>query len=131
MRGMAASSTICKACASSIARERYGAFDGLNLMFETREGILKHCSPARARELGELGERFLEVARSLRWKRRSATWPTKSPTTTTMSMTACVQACSPLEQLQKVSLFARHAAEVGRRISPSPGVAGYMKPSAA
>ena len=39
--------------------ERYGAFDGLNLMFETREGILKHCSPARARELGELGERFL------------------------------------------------------------------------
>jgi hypothetical protein len=40
--------------------ERYGAFDGLNLMFETREGILKHCSPARARELGELGRRFLE-----------------------------------------------------------------------
>ncbi|MDP2808613.1 MAG: deoxyguanosinetriphosphate triphosphohydrolase [Rhodocyclaceae bacterium] len=40
--------------------ERYGAFDGLNLMFETREGILKHCSPASARELGELGRRFLE-----------------------------------------------------------------------
>ena len=40
--------------------ERYGAFDGLNLMFETREGILKHCSPARARGLGELGQRFLD-----------------------------------------------------------------------
>ena len=43
--------------------ERYGAFDGLNLMFETREGILKHCPPARARELGELGRRFLEDKR--------------------------------------------------------------------
>ena len=43
--------------------ERYGAFDGLNLMYETREGILKHCSPKRARELGALGERFLEDKR--------------------------------------------------------------------
>lgn len=43
--------------------ERYGAFDGLNLMFETRAGILKHCSPARARELGEVGRRFLEDRR--------------------------------------------------------------------
>ncbi|MGI9259224.1 MAG: deoxyguanosinetriphosphate triphosphohydrolase [Gammaproteobacteria bacterium] len=34
-------------------------FDGLNLTFETREGILKHCSVANARRLGDLGERFL------------------------------------------------------------------------
>jgi dGTPase len=34
-------------------------FDGLNLTFETREGILKHCSVANARHLGALGERFL------------------------------------------------------------------------
>lgn len=40
--------------------EHYGDFDGLNLMFETREGILKHCSAANARLLGELGRRFLE-----------------------------------------------------------------------
>jgi dGTPase len=40
--------------------ESYAAFPGLNLTFECREGILKHCSPARARELGELGERFLK-----------------------------------------------------------------------
>ena len=40
--------------------ERYGAFDGLNLMFETREGILKHCSARNARELGDVGQRFLE-----------------------------------------------------------------------
>lgn len=31
--------------------ERYPAFDGLNLCFETREGILKHCSRANARHL--------------------------------------------------------------------------------
>ncbi len=39
--------------------EYYGAFDGLNLCFETREGILKHCSRENAQALGELGERFL------------------------------------------------------------------------
>ena len=43
-----------------LLEERYGAFDGLNLTFETREGILKHCSPARARDLGDLGRRFIE-----------------------------------------------------------------------
>ncbi|MFC0132173.1 deoxyguanosinetriphosphate triphosphohydrolase [Massilia eurypsychrophila] len=40
--------------------EHYGAFDGLNLMFETREGILKHCSAANARQLGDLGKRFID-----------------------------------------------------------------------
>jgi dGTPase len=43
--------------------ERYAAFDGLNLCFETREGILKHCSPDKAAQLGELGERFLNDRR--------------------------------------------------------------------
>jgi dGTPase len=40
--------------------ERYAEFPGLNLCFETREGILKHCSLANARQLGELGRRFIE-----------------------------------------------------------------------
>ena len=40
--------------------ERYAEFSGLNLPFECREGILKHCSVRHARELGELGERFLK-----------------------------------------------------------------------
>jgi len=40
--------------------EHYGAFDGLNLTFETREGILKHCSLNNARQLGDLGQRFLD-----------------------------------------------------------------------
>jgi dGTPase len=40
--------------------EKYAEFPGLNLSFEAREGILKHCSPGNARTLGELGERFLK-----------------------------------------------------------------------
>jgi len=44
--------------------ERYPAFDGLNLTFETREGILKHCSRTNAQMLevaepGGVGQRFL------------------------------------------------------------------------
>jgi dGTPase len=38
----------------------YASFPGLNLTFETREGILKHCSLTNARKLGELGKRFVE-----------------------------------------------------------------------
>lgn len=40
--------------------ERYAEFNGLNLCFETREGILKHCAIRHARELGEVGQRFLD-----------------------------------------------------------------------
>jgi dGTPase len=40
--------------------ERYAQFLGLNLTFECREGILKHCSVHNARELGEIGERFIK-----------------------------------------------------------------------
>jgi len=40
--------------------ERYAAFNGLNLTFETREGILKHCSTRNAKRLGDVGRRFLE-----------------------------------------------------------------------
>jgi dGTPase len=45
--------------------ERYPRYDGLNLTFETREGILKHCSRANAERLeahepGGVGRRFLD-----------------------------------------------------------------------
>ena len=45
--------------------ERYPAFNGLNLSFETREGILKHCSrrnaeALHAREPGGVAQRFLD-----------------------------------------------------------------------
>lgn len=39
--------------------EKYAEFRGLNLTFETREGILKHCNLEKARQLAALGERFL------------------------------------------------------------------------
>ncbi len=40
--------------------ERYAEFSGLNLTFEAREGILKHCSKSEARKLGDLGQRFIQ-----------------------------------------------------------------------
>ena len=43
-----------------LLEESYAEFNGLNLMHETREGILKHCSPKHAAELGDIGRRFLE-----------------------------------------------------------------------
>ena len=43
-----------------VLEDRYASFAGLNLTFETREGILKHCSLKHARELGDVGRRFLE-----------------------------------------------------------------------
>ena len=90
--------------------ERYGAFDGLNLMFETREGILKHCSPVHARELGGLGRRFLDghqpsleaqicnLADEIAYNNHDVDDGLRSGLLT-------------LEQLEQVSLFARHVAE--------------------
>ncbi len=40
--------------------EKYAEFDGLNLTFETREGVLKHCDRDIAAELGAVGQRFLD-----------------------------------------------------------------------
>lgn len=56
-----------------LLEERYADFDGLNLTFESREGILKHCSARNARALeaeepayadgrGGVGHRFLSHA---------------------------------------------------------------------
>ncbi len=42
-----------------LLEQRYVAFDGLNLCFETREGILKHCSKTRAQDFGPVGQRFI------------------------------------------------------------------------
>ncbi len=38
--------------------EKYASFNGLNLCFETRESILKHCSKPNAEKLGEVADRF-------------------------------------------------------------------------
>lgn len=100
--------------------ERYGQFDGLNLMYETREGILKHCSPRDARSLGELGERFLKrlqpsleaqvcnLADEIAYNNHDVDDGLRS-------------GLLVLEQLEQVDAFARPAAEV-RRVFP--GIAG-------
>jgi dGTPase len=44
--------------------QKYADFNGLNLMFETREGILKHCSITNAKKLGDVGLRFLDKTQS-------------------------------------------------------------------
>ena len=43
---------------------RYASFPGLNLCFETREGLLKKCNLARAKKLGDVGKRFLDKKQS-------------------------------------------------------------------
>ena len=42
-----------------LLEHRYASFLGLNLTFETREGILKHCDQKTALNLGEIGKRFI------------------------------------------------------------------------
>ena len=43
-----------------ILETKYASFPGINLTFESREGILKHCSKSNALKLGELGKRFID-----------------------------------------------------------------------
>ena len=100
--------------------QHYGAFDGLNLMFETREGILKHCSMANARRLGDLGRRFLEkkqptleaqlanLADEIAYNNHDIDDGLRSGLLTTA-------------QLDEVELYARHRAEVE---SAFPGIGG-------
>jgi dGTPase len=100
--------------------EHYGAFDGLNLMFETREGILKHCSQANARQLGELGRRFLEK-----------TQPSLEAQLTNLADEIAYNnhdiddglrsGLITMAQMEEVDLFARHRRAVEEQY---PGLAG-------
>jgi dGTPase len=97
-----------------VLEERYAEFSGLNLTFETREGILKHCSLKNARELGELGKRFLEksqpsleaqlvnIADEIAYNNHDVDDGLRS-------------GLLKLEQLQGIALFAEQHAEVRRR----------------
>ncbi len=94
-----------------VLEERYAEFDGLNLTFETREGILKHCSLAHARQLGDVGERFLNrhqpsleaqvanLADEIAYNNHDVDDGLRSGLIT-------------LEQLSEVTVFARHLHEV-------------------
>ena len=93
--------------------QRYAAFDGLNLCFETREGILKHCALKNARLLGEVGERFV--------KRRR---PSLEAQLTNLADEIAYNnhdvddglrsGLLTIEQLAEVEIFARHMQEVRR-----------------
>ncbi|HXQ30969.1 MAG TPA: deoxyguanosinetriphosphate triphosphohydrolase [Steroidobacteraceae bacterium] len=99
--------------------ERYAEFAGLNLTYECREGILKHCSAKNAATLGELGRRFLErqqppleaqlanVADEIAYNNHDVD----------DGLRAGLVTCS---ELGGVKLFARHYEEVERRY---PGIA--------
>ncbi len=100
--------------------QRYGAFDGLNLTYETREDILKHCSLPNAQLLGEVGRRFIEkkqpgleaqltnLADEIAYNNHDIDDGLRSGLLT-------------VEQLGEVALYARHRAEVEQLF---PGISG-------
>ncbi|MBZ0092130.1 MAG: deoxyguanosinetriphosphate triphosphohydrolase [Sulfuricellaceae bacterium] len=102
-----------------LLEERYAEFDGLNLCFETREGILKHCSPINAQQLGDVGERFIHkqqpsleaqltnLADEIAYNNHDVDDGLRSELIS-------------LEQLSQVSLFARHQDEVRSRYPDLP-----------
>ena len=100
--------------------QRYGAFDGLNLMFETREGVLKHCSLSNAQLLGDVGRRFIErkqptleaqlanLADEIAYNNHDIDDGLRSGLLTT-------------EQLNEVALYARYRHEAEKQF---PGIGG-------
>ncbi len=97
-----------------LLEERYAEFDGLNLTFEAREGILKHCALANAEKLGAVGERFL-----------AKTQPSLEAQITNLADEIAYNnhdvddglrsGLITIEQLMEVPLFARHFDEVRAR----------------
>lgn len=97
-----------------LLEQRYADFDGLNLSFEMREGILKHCSVKDAKQLGDVGERFLNktqpsleaqltnYADELAYNNHDIDDGLRSGLIT-------------IEQLEEVDLFAEHFHQVKRR----------------
>jgi dGTPase len=100
--------------------ERYGAFDGLNLMFETREGVLKHCSAANARKLGAVGERFLQDRRPT-LEAQLANLADEIAYNNHDIDDGLRSGLLQLEQLQEVDFFARHRQEAEQAY---PGING-------
>ena len=97
-----------------VLEQRYAEFDGLNLTYETREGILKHCSLQNARELGEIGERFLRKQQ-----------PSLEAQITNLADEIAYNnhdvddglrsGLISLQQLAEVEIFARHLAQVQQK----------------
>ena len=100
--------------------EHYGAFDGLNLLFETREGILKHCSLTNAQQLGPVAQRFID-----------RTQPTLEAQLTNLADEIAYNSHDiddglrsgliTIAQLEQVDFFARHWSDTQRA---HPGLSG-------
>jgi dGTPase len=102
-----------------VLEQRYAAFDGLNLCFETREGILKHCSVENAKKLGAVGERFLKKRRpSL--EAQIANLADEIAYNNHDVDDGLRSGLISLEQLSEVGIFARHLEAVRRQF---PGLA--------
>jgi dGTPase len=93
--------------------ERYAAFNGLNLCFETREGILKHCSLTHARQLGDVGERFL-LKRQPTLEAQLANLADEVAYNNHDIDDGLRSGLITVEQMQQVGFFARHHADVLR-----------------
>ncbi|WP_151449197.1 deoxyguanosinetriphosphate triphosphohydrolase [Lacisediminimonas profundi] len=100
--------------------ERYGGFDGLNLMFETREGVLKHCSAPNARKLGPVGQRFL-LNRRPSLEAQLANLADEIAYNNHDIDDGLRSGLLQLKQLEDVDLFARHRVEVEQAF---PGISG-------
>ncbi|NTV09391.1 MAG: deoxyguanosinetriphosphate triphosphohydrolase [Zoogloea sp.] len=103
-----------------VLEERYGAFDGLNLMYETREGILKHCSRPNAEQLGPLGRRFLE-GRQPSLEAQLANLADEIAYNNHDVDDGLRSGLITLEQLDEVAIFARNRAAVE---TAYPGIVG-------
>jgi dGTPase len=94
-----------------VLEQRYAAFDGLNLCFETRAGILKHCSRKNAEKLGDVGERFLHNTQpSL--EAQLANFADEIAYNNHDVDDGLRSGLISVDQLREVRLFARHLAEV-------------------
>ncbi|HZS80249.1 MAG TPA: deoxyguanosinetriphosphate triphosphohydrolase [Herbaspirillum sp.] len=100
--------------------QHYGAFDGLNLMFETREGMLKHCSLTNARQLGTIGQRFIDKKQpSL--EAQLANFADEIAYNNHDIDDGLRSGLLTIEQLSEVDFFARHQREVEKIY---PGITG-------
>jgi len=93
---------------------RYAEFDGLNLTFEVREGILKHCSIKNAKQLGDVGKRFLEKT-SPSLEAQLTNYADEIAYNNHDIDDGLRSGLITIEQLSKVELFANNLAEVKAR----------------
>ena len=91
--------------------QRYAEFDGLNLTFEVREGILKHCSIKNARQLGEVGQRFIDKT-SPSLEAQLTNYADEIAYNNHDIDDGLRSGLITIEQLSKVELFAQNLAEV-------------------